>query len=445
MLPSSGSTSFCHDAPSVIELECHYSDAVHRGAVQRGLSSNRALIDCECDRLCSKTGQKVKVYWTEDKQWYHGVIRDFKASTNESLIVYDDGESEWLNLSSTGNETVEFLVDPTCRFAPHSVASSNAMHYKKGQRTSGKVAAAFDHGFVANLSSGYTAIAFDNQYIDKLIGMGLLTPTVFGTNTNLHFDIDDHDDEEEEEEEQRHHHRNGDINGTADRRSAAPSVDILKLLHFCRFDECIANQIKRDKVEEPSNGHRHEGADRSGGRKLRPRRSSHSRNNGVRPHSDTVGRRTDESRRTPSWQRLGITAATDPITRKDRESHIKLIHSDGGKRTVRSGDRPKKQRNGSNVEHSGMSVVDGNTNTVTKKCNTKSMLDLKAIYPLQQIRKQNDELQRTVIVIGAGISGLSCSRELMRCGYKVTVIEVERMTPNLVPRRRVPGSYPCTT
>ena len=131
------SSSFCQSAPSIIDLQCHHSDSIHLNAM------NGALIDSECDRFCSRTGQKVKVYWTEDKQWYHGVIRDFKPSTNESLIVYDDGESEWLNLTSSGNETVEFLVDPAAtQKETLSVDDDkcNAIHYKKGRRTSGKVA-----------------------------------------------------------------------------------------------------------------------------------------------------------------------------------------------------------------------------------------------------------------------------------------------------------------
>ncbi len=43
--------------------------------------------------------------------WYYGTIRDFKSSTNEPLIVYDDGESEWLNFTKSGHETVEIFDD----------------------------------------------------------------------------------------------------------------------------------------------------------------------------------------------------------------------------------------------------------------------------------------------------------------------------------------------
>ena len=373
-----------------------------------------ALAVSECDRFCSRTGQKVRVYWAEDKQWYHGVIRDFKPSTNESLIVYDDGESEWLNLTSSGNETVEFLYDPNTKdtasslngstHSNHSNGSSpsngpNGSQYKKGRRTSGKVATTFDHGFVVNLSSGYTAIAFENEYVRKLIELQLLNPAVFGMNTNITND----------------HHR-------PSTPSAAPSAssDILKLLHLCRFDECIAEELtastERVEAEPTSNGHR-------GGR--RQRRSPRVRkSNGDGDHS------ANDSQRTPSWELLGITAATDPIMRKDRESHIKLIHSDGAKtRSVSA--RNKLSGGGASGMWSGSGSADAaNTNNVTKRCNTRSMLDLKAVYPLQRIRRQNHFRKRSVIVIGAGISGLACARELMQCGYKVTVLEVETLSSN---------------
>ena len=53
---------------------------------------NHASASASAMRLYAQTDQRVKIYWTEDKQWYFGTIKDFKASTNKSKIVYDDGE-----------------------------------------------------------------------------------------------------------------------------------------------------------------------------------------------------------------------------------------------------------------------------------------------------------------------------------------------------------------
>eukprot|EP01084_Bolivina_argentea_P003031 5655_1 len=95
-----------HCNPSIIEIKKHNissSECINK--------NNGFYSSIECDKLCGKINQRLKIYWNEDKQWYFGTIKDFKSSTNQSLIVYDDGESEWLNLTKSGHETVEFLYD----------------------------------------------------------------------------------------------------------------------------------------------------------------------------------------------------------------------------------------------------------------------------------------------------------------------------------------------
>ena len=76
-----------------------------------------------------------------------------------------------------------------------------------------------------------------------------------------------------------------------------------------------------------------------------------------------------------------------------------------------------------NEPHHNNNISSINNNI--KKCNNKSILDLKAVYPLQKIREQNYKHKRKIIIIGAGISGLSAARECMNYGYDVVVLEVK--------------------
>ena len=283
-------------------------------------------------RLYAQTDQRVKIYWTEDKQWYFGTIKDFKASTNKSKIVYDDGEYEWLDLTQSGDETVEFLYDP-------STTAANTPDIQIGDNiNSGNILSTFNHGYIANINELHTAIAFETKYIQQVINK---------YPSRLH------------------------------------SLDIFKLLTQCRFDS--SKQIN---------------------------------------HALTNGHHTNK---TPPWISIGCTSELDAVTKSDSESHINLIHSNRdhhGKSSSKSAHYSKKSSNGK-ASHVYNQNVGQNNNNITKKCNNKSILDLRAIYPLQKIRKQNHEKGRKIIIIGAGISGLSAARECMNFGYDVTVLEVE--------------------
>ena len=381
-----------------------------------------------CDKLCSKLGQRVKIYWKEDKQWYYGTIKDYKSSTKQSLIVYDDDENEWLNLTKSGNETVEFLYDPihekqgnknkdSMNSNNSNSSSSNKNMVKIGNRiSSGKVLQTFNHGCIANINlrldnrtnTNFTAIAFDNKYIQYLMDNQLIPINPFQS---------DHDDQND-------NHNNNNT-----------STDIFRLLHLCQFDKSVTNDNNNNNnnnlngTNSNKNGHRnHRRPNRKSLRNRNRNTRSTSNNNN---NNDIVNNNEDIT----SWTAIGCTSENDPISKTDTESHINLIHSSNNYRNSKhksnngyygnSSHRMNKKSRNSSSSNSPNSHVGKNNNNITKKCNTKSIVDLKAIYPLEKIRQQNHAKKRTIIVIGAGISGLSCARECMNYGYNVIVLEVE--------------------
>jgi hypothetical protein len=40
----------------------------------------------------SEVGRRVGVWWADDKRYYNGVVKDYKASNGKHQVVYDDGE-----------------------------------------------------------------------------------------------------------------------------------------------------------------------------------------------------------------------------------------------------------------------------------------------------------------------------------------------------------------
>ena len=52
-------------------------------------------------------GRRVKVFWSADNAWFHGSLSEFSRSSGKHLCEYDDGDQEWLNLSSERYELVE--------------------------------------------------------------------------------------------------------------------------------------------------------------------------------------------------------------------------------------------------------------------------------------------------------------------------------------------------
>lgn len=43
-------------------------------------------------------GRKVRVFWPLDENWYVGVVQQFDAATGEHLLVYPDGDTEWVRI-----------------------------------------------------------------------------------------------------------------------------------------------------------------------------------------------------------------------------------------------------------------------------------------------------------------------------------------------------------
>lgn len=44
-------------------------------------------------------GKKVRVFWPVDMQWYIGTIQDYDPHTDEHLLVYPDGDTEWIQVT----------------------------------------------------------------------------------------------------------------------------------------------------------------------------------------------------------------------------------------------------------------------------------------------------------------------------------------------------------
>lgn len=402
---------------NLLSTNSNYKQLQHEsnGSNKNKNKNNNKMKRRNCDKLCSSIGQRVKIYWNEDKQWYYGTIKDYKSSSKQSLIVYDDGENEWLNLTKSGNETVEFLYDPINDDQNQNQDENNTNHNREivkigNKVSSGKVLSTFNHGCIANINlkldnrtnSNFTAIAFDNKYIEYLINNQIIS---------------------------------NEYNNTQ---------DIFKLLHLCQFDNILqSNSNKKLSINSNKNGHKNN-RNRSNSKRKSLRSyngdSDDDDNDTINIHNgDNHNNNNDDNdANIPSWITIGCHPENDAITKNDSESHINLIHSANDHRFKHSrsnngysssthsrlsNNNSKKSRNGSSNVYN--SRIGKNNNNITKKCNTKSIIDLKAIYPLQKIREQNHNKKRTIIIIGAGISGLSCARECMNYGYNVIVLEVE--------------------
>jgi len=56
----------------------------------------------------SLVGSRIKVWWPDDKKFYNGVVKSFKASTKKHKVVYDDGDIEQLELEK---EKWDFIAE----------------------------------------------------------------------------------------------------------------------------------------------------------------------------------------------------------------------------------------------------------------------------------------------------------------------------------------------
>lgn len=50
-------------------------------------------------------GRSIRVYWADDDAWYEGTVTRFEGSKH--LVVYEDGDEEWLELGAEKFEWVE--------------------------------------------------------------------------------------------------------------------------------------------------------------------------------------------------------------------------------------------------------------------------------------------------------------------------------------------------
>ena len=87
-------------------------------------------------KLEKTIGQRVKIYWKDDKQWYYGKIVKYDSIRKKSNVLYDDGEDEWLSL---GSETVEYLetINQTENDSDTNNINSNVTDNEK-QKTNNK-------------------------------------------------------------------------------------------------------------------------------------------------------------------------------------------------------------------------------------------------------------------------------------------------------------------
>jgi hypothetical protein len=48
-------------------------------------------------------GKKVRVFWPVDGTWYTGTVDRFDENSGEHLLIYPDGDSEWVKIGETGS------------------------------------------------------------------------------------------------------------------------------------------------------------------------------------------------------------------------------------------------------------------------------------------------------------------------------------------------------
>jgi hypothetical protein len=76
-------------------------------------------------------GRRVRVYWRDQRQYYTGTVRGYTASGNKHHVVYDDGDTELLNLSL---ESFEWLAQ-----APAAEETANAAGQPRATRAGNQV------------------------------------------------------------------------------------------------------------------------------------------------------------------------------------------------------------------------------------------------------------------------------------------------------------------
>ncbi|GJY77149.1 phospholipase-like protein [Tanacetum coccineum] len=59
------------------------------------------------ERAENLVGRRIKVWWSEDKSYYRGVVKSYDGSTKRHKVLYDDGEEELIDLNQERWELVE--------------------------------------------------------------------------------------------------------------------------------------------------------------------------------------------------------------------------------------------------------------------------------------------------------------------------------------------------
>jgi hypothetical protein len=63
--------------------------------------------------IMPQVGDRIKVYWPGDKQFYHGTVDDIRTQSTFHHIVYDDSDQEWMPLSERLFELEKALTPVT--------------------------------------------------------------------------------------------------------------------------------------------------------------------------------------------------------------------------------------------------------------------------------------------------------------------------------------------
>jgi DNA mismatch repair protein MSH6 len=70
------------------------------------------VVDDEMDPS-EKIGRGIRVYWKDDDAWYKGRIGQYESSTKKYLVEYDDGDEEWVDITTEKVEILDtFIMKP---------------------------------------------------------------------------------------------------------------------------------------------------------------------------------------------------------------------------------------------------------------------------------------------------------------------------------------------
>lgn len=83
-----------------------------------GAAKCRGTMDATLDRA-TDCGRRIEIWWTDDKVYYAGTVTSYSSTTGKHTILYDDGETEKLDLQQ---QTYRWL-DEECKGAVPSVVA----------------------------------------------------------------------------------------------------------------------------------------------------------------------------------------------------------------------------------------------------------------------------------------------------------------------------------